>query len=236
MHLFYISHLCKLGMGNSGSKLMWILSLIFTGLDFQPKMKLWGLYSCWTPWWTSVQIPLPSVITVNLPYCHRLRVRPTNSINALFLSGCWSLVDWKQLDLSKPLRSSAARGSRVDEERPCASAGHQQSQFTDCFRGLHGYVCTSKLDSARASSVSPQTTGANRNGPWAVLTSKQTPNIVWKSSGCAGLQLCHLALKTIVSQFSWAMPRLCLIYQYRHRPRVSVKLRMLELRLCSGRL
>lgn len=129
---------------------------------------------------------------------------------------------------------SAAYDSRADEERPCGSAGHQQSQFTDYFWTLHAYVYTSKLNSAWASSVSPQATGANTNGPCTVLTSKQSPNIVWKS--CGGLQLCHLAVKTIVSQFSWPMRRLCLIYQYRHRPRVSVKLRTLELGPCSGRL
>lgn len=137
----------------------------------------------------------------------------------------------------KSYRLAAAHNSRVvDEERPCASAGHQQSQFTDCFQKLHGYVYTSKLNSARASTVSPQATGANRNGRWTVLTSEQSPNSVWKSSGCVGLQLCHLAMKTIVFQFSRPVPRLSLVYRYRHRPRLSVKLRMLELGLCSGRL
>jgi len=132
-----------------------------------------------------------------------LWVRPTISVNALFLSGCWSLAEWKQLNVSKPFRGSAAHHSRVDEERPCASAGRQQSQFTDSFRRLHGYVYAGKLNSAGASSVSPQTTGASGNGPCTVLTSKQSPNVVWKSSGYAGLQLSPLAVKTIVSQFSW---------------------------------
>lgn len=115
----------------------------------------------------------------------------------------------------------------VDEERPCTSAGHQQSQFTDCSQGLHGYIYISKLHSTRPGSPRPQTTGADRSGPCAVLTPKRSPDIVWKNSVFTGLQLCHLALKTVLSQFSWPMPRLCLIYQYRRRPGVSVKLRVL---------
>lgn len=75
----------------------------------------------------------------------------------------------------------------VGEEKPCTSAGPQQLQFTGCSQGLQGYVYISKLNSARPGSVSPQTTGADRTCPCAVLTPKRSPDVVWESSGCAGL-------------------------------------------------
>lgn len=45
-----------------------------------------------------------------------LWVRPANSTNAPFLSVWWCLVDWKQQNVSKTFRSSAARGCRAHEE------------------------------------------------------------------------------------------------------------------------
>lgn len=68
-----------------------------------------------------------------------IQARPTHSINALFLTGCWSLVDWKQLSDCKPLRSLVIHNGRVDEETPCASA-HDQLQSTDYVWGLHSYI------------------------------------------------------------------------------------------------
>lgn len=63
--------------------------------------KLWcKLHHGLLPWlWIYLGIPDP----------------PVSSVNALFPSGCWSLVGWRQLSVSKPLRSTTAHGSRVNK-------------------------------------------------------------------------------------------------------------------------
>lgn len=112
--LFWVSHLCKFGRGDSGSKLMWIFSLIFMGFwIFHPKWthhphvghlgELWCKLQGFLPWlWIYLGVPDPWV-------------RPECSVDALFPSGCWTFAGWRQLNVSKPSRSPAAHGSRVDK-------------------------------------------------------------------------------------------------------------------------
>lgn len=103
-------------LGNSDTKLLQILLLIFMGIDWQPKMIAWHSCPCWTPWWNSLWIPVPSAVIVHLPKSRRYLSQNYTFYNALFLTGCWSLVDWKQLSDSKPLRSSVIHNGRVDED------------------------------------------------------------------------------------------------------------------------
>lgn len=65
--------------------------------------ELWCKLHDLLPWpWIYLGVPDPWV-------------RPACSVNALFPSGGWSLVGWKQLYVSKPLRSPTAHGSRADK-------------------------------------------------------------------------------------------------------------------------
>lgn len=159
----YFGLLCKFGRGNLGSRLMWILSLIFMGLDFQPKMN--PPYSHWTPWWALVQTAQPSAVAVNLSWCPR----PPGEACRF----CKCIIPIRML---KSGRLEAAQCQQTHEEpnsswqqsrweRPGASAGPQQSKIHKTLPRLHGCVYPSEINSARASSVSPQTPGAIRNGP-----------------------------------------------------------------------
>lgn len=71
-----------------------------------------------------------------------IQARPTHSINALFLSGHWGLVDWKQLGDSKPLRSSATR-DRLVEERDLVHLLATNSHSSQS--GFEDSMTTSKL-------------------------------------------------------------------------------------------
>lgn len=152
INLFWVSHLCKFGRGRSGSKLMWILSLIFS-----PKWvhhthlghlgKLWCKLPSLLPWlWIYLGVPDPWV-------------RAAHSVNPLFPSG------WRQLSVSKPLRSPTAHGSRVEKRDLEHLLAPSSQKFTNSSKTP--WLClSSEINSARASSVSPRTAGANRNGPW----------------------------------------------------------------------
>lgn len=84
--------------------------------------ELWCKLHNLLPWlWIYLGVPDP-------------QVRPAGSVNALFPSGCWSLVGWKQLNVSRPLRSPTAHGSRADERDLVHLLAPSSQKFTKLFR------------------------------------------------------------------------------------------------------